>query len=116
VDFSKDGGWVTYVAYPERSLWRSKIDGSHRIQLTLSPMRVFLPRWSPDGRRIAFAATLPGQRWQIYVISAEGGRPEQMTDGKGDYGDVGWSPDGDSLLFGGWAETQRRRCKSVCWI
>ena len=34
VNFSRDGKWVTYVAYPEGTLWRSKVDGSERLQLT----------------------------------------------------------------------------------
>jgi serine/threonine protein kinase len=35
--FSKDGQWVAYVSYPEGTLWRSKIDGSERLQLTYPP-------------------------------------------------------------------------------
>ena len=34
VNFSRDGRWVTYVAYPDGTLWRSKVDSSERIQLT----------------------------------------------------------------------------------
>ena len=56
VDFSRDGQWVTYVTYPEGSLWRSKADGSERLQLTFPPMQVFLPRWSPDQKQIVFSA------------------------------------------------------------
>lgn len=100
LDFSKDGNWATYVAYPEGTLWRSKVDGSQRLQLTFPPMRVFLPRWSPDGKRIAFAGATPGRRWRIFLISAEGGQPEQMSNGEGDELDVGWSGDGKSLVFG----------------
>jgi dipeptidyl aminopeptidase/acylaminoacyl peptidase len=63
-------------------------------------MKAFLPRWSPDARKIAFAATLPRRRSHVYVVSAEGGRPEQVTHGEGNEGDVDWSPDGTSLVFG----------------
>src|SRR5438874_8167939 len=52
VNFSRDANWVTYVANPERTLWRSKVDGSERLQLTFTPMLTFMPRWSPDGRYI----------------------------------------------------------------
>ena len=41
VDFSKDGQWVAYVTYPEGNLWRSKADGSERLQLTFAHMQVF---------------------------------------------------------------------------
>lgn len=54
VDFSRDGKWVAYVSYPEGTLWRSRIDGSERLQLTVAPMEVTVPRWSPDGSQIAF--------------------------------------------------------------
>ena len=64
-DFSRDGRWVTYVAYPEGTLWRSRIDGSEKLQLTFPPTKVFLPRWSPDGKEIAFSATVPGRPWSI---------------------------------------------------
>jgi len=65
VEFSKDGQWVAYVSYPEGSLWRSKPDGSERLQLTFSPMQVFLPRWSPDQKQIVFQATLHGRRGPV---------------------------------------------------
>ena len=42
VAFSRDGQWVTYVSYPENTLWRSKPDGSARLQLSYPPMRTAL--------------------------------------------------------------------------
>ncbi len=99
VDFSRDGVWVTYVSIPGWTLWRSRLDGSQRLQLTFPPMLAYQPRWSPDGRRIAFEAQLPGRPWKIYVVSAEGGSAQQMTAGERNDGDVYWSPDGSSLIF-----------------
>ena len=57
--FSRDGEWMAYVQYPEDILWRSRVDGSERRQLTQPPLRVLLPRWSPDGSRIAFMGRIP---------------------------------------------------------
>jgi len=81
VDFSRDGQWATYVAFPERTLWRSRVDGSERLQLTLPPMRVSLPRWSPDGKRIAFAGEVVGKPVKIYIVSEDGGTAKQAIPG-----------------------------------
>jgi Tol biopolymer transport system component len=97
VDFSRDGQWMTYVADPEGTLWRSKLDGSERLQLTFPPLTAYLPRWSPDGKRIAFQARAPGKPPVMYLISFEGGSPEQIGTG---VGDVGWMADGESLVSG----------------
>jgi eukaryotic-like serine/threonine-protein kinase len=100
VDFSKDGQWVTYTMYPEGSLWRSKADGSERLQLTYPPMIAGLPRWSPDRKQIAFGGTeRPGGGQKIYVISADGGAAQQLHPADQNQGDPNWSPDGNSLVF-----------------
>jgi Tol biopolymer transport system component/DNA-binding winged helix-turn-helix (wHTH) protein len=106
VNVSKDDQWVAYVSYPEGVLWRSKVDGSQRLQLTSLPMQAWLPRWSPDGKRIAFTAEVPGQPHRIYVVSADGGRPSQLTARNHYETDANWSPDQNSLVFGGvpWLE------------
>ena len=101
VDVSKDGQWVAYVSYPEGVLWRSRVDGSQRLQLTSLPMQASLPRWSPDGKRIAFSAVVPGGPDKIHVVAADGGRPEQLTAGNHYETDPNWSPDQNSLVFGG---------------
>jgi len=100
IDYSSDGKRITYVSYPDRTLWRSNLDGSHRSQLTFPPLQVIQPRWSPDGSRIAFQAQEPGKQFQVYVVSADGGSPEQPMPGDGSNDDPNWSADGGSLLFG----------------
>ena len=100
LDFSRDGQWVTYTSYPEGSLWRSKADGSERLQLTFPPMQALLPRWSPDEKQIAFTAKLPSKRAKNYLVSAEGGAPQPLLPGEQEEGDPNWSPDGTSLSSG----------------
>ena len=99
-DFSRDGQWVTYVTFPENTLWRSKADGSERLQLTYPPMEAELPRWSPDGTRIVFTGLRPGKARKIYLISAAGGNAQELMQEERTEADPTWSPDGNSLSFG----------------
>jgi eukaryotic-like serine/threonine-protein kinase len=101
VDFSPDGQRIAYVTYPDGILWACKVDGSDRHQLTFASMETGIPRWSPDGARIAFMGHQPGKRWNIYLISAAGGQPEELLSGDTDLSDPNWSPDGNSIVFGG---------------
>ena len=98
--FSKDGQWVAYTSYPDGMLWRSKVDGTERLQLTPSSMGGQQPQWSPDGKQIAFTANLPGKPSHVYIVSADGGALEEVSHGDRDEKFPTWSPDGDSLFFG----------------
>jgi Tol biopolymer transport system component len=100
LDFSRDGQWVTYVSYPDQALWRSRVDGSDRLQLTYSPVFAGLPRWSPDGTQIAYIDAQPGQPWKAFLISGQGGTPQEMLSETHTQADATWSPDGKKLAFG----------------
>jgi serine/threonine protein kinase/Tol biopolymer transport system component len=102
VAFSRDGQWVAYVSYPGGTLWRSKADGSERMQLTYPPNYAMLPRWSPDGKEIVFSENIADKPSRIYEISPEGGIPRQlMPDDLQPQWDPNWSPDGSKIVFGG---------------
>src|SRR5208282_1630426 len=60
VSFSRDGQWVAYTTYPEYSIWRSRIDGSDKLQLTRPPFELDHPVWSADGKKILFEGFDPG--------------------------------------------------------
>jgi Tol biopolymer transport system component/DNA-binding winged helix-turn-helix (wHTH) protein len=98
--YSNDGQWITYVTFPEQSLWRSRPDGTERQQLTWPPMNAQNPHWSPDGREIAFSAHLPGKTSKTFIIAAEGGKPRELTLSECPELDANWSPDGTHLIFG----------------
>jgi eukaryotic-like serine/threonine-protein kinase len=99
--FSPDGSWVAYVTVPDGSLWKSRIDGSDRLQLTRPPMIAELPVWSPDGLQIAFNSLLFGKGWKAKVISANGGVPEDLLPSGSTAVDFNWSPNGSELIFSG---------------
>jgi eukaryotic-like serine/threonine-protein kinase len=90
--FSRDGMWVAYTSFPDNLLWRSRSDGTERMQLTYPPMIAFFPFISPDGSKISFTT----QDRQISVIDINGGQPQLIT-GKNFIGG-NWSPDGKSLV------------------
>ena len=100
LSFSRDGQWVAYASYPDGILWRSRVDGSEKIQLSFPPMRAGGPRWAPDGKQIAFIAVLPGGVMNIYLIPSGGGSAEHLLPSDRGQMDVDWSPDGKSLVFG----------------
>jgi Tol biopolymer transport system component/DNA-binding winged helix-turn-helix (wHTH) protein len=99
VAFSKDGQWIAYVTAPDDILWRSRPDGSQRLQLTSPPMRASQPRWSPDGSRIVFGGGPAGHASRVYLVPSSGGAPEPVTDSPSIDSNASWSTDGNSIVF-----------------
>src|SRR3954453_2683418 len=71
-------------------------DGPPR-QLTRGPVRDGNPRWSPDGRRIAFTSNRGGGAPQIWLLPLAGGDPLQLTAPHHGAGTPVWSPDGTRI-------------------
>jgi len=100
LSFSPDKQWIAYVTYPEAILWRSRADGSQKLQLTSSvPQIAFLPRWSPDGEQIVFSGENPGRGASLYLISAEGGTPRSLPVAKNNVIGATWMSDGSAISF-----------------
>ena len=102
VAFSPDGRQAAYVSYPDLNLWKMNADGTGKRQLTFGDSKAAMPRWSPDGRRIAFMGATAGKNdiSKIGIIPADGGPPEQPVTWPGWQGIPTWTADGTGLIFG----------------
>jgi DNA-binding winged helix-turn-helix (wHTH) protein/Tol biopolymer transport system component len=100
VVFSRDQKWMAWVSQEQSALWRSRVDGTERIQLTSNPEEVFMMNWSPDGKQLVFMAREPGKRWQIEVIDADGGNLRALFPEDRNQADPDWSSDGKDIVFG----------------
>jgi len=98
IDFSRDGEWIAYVEFPKGTLWRSRLDGSERLQLTFPPVEAMVPHWSPDGKRIVYFGVEAGKRPRVYIVSANGGTPAPISPQGGEL-NPGWSPEGTAIMF-----------------
>ena len=96
--WSPDGRWIAYVEtveYEESHVWKIPASGGEARQLTVGRFfRRGPPRWSPDGASIVLAREdrAEGVAYDLYVISAEGGAGEQLTDDPGVDRDPCWAP------------------------
>lgn len=111
VDFTRDGKWLAYVE--ENRLWKSRGDGSEKVQLTFPPLQVDFPRWSPDAKWIAVMGREPGRPWKARVVSADGGPCRPLTSTGEDEGVATWSADGSRLAFGGLVNPATRKPGSL---
>jgi len=100
--FTRDGQWVAYVLYPQGTLWRSKVDGSQKQQLTYPPRYAMLPRWSADGKAIVYYEAPDNGPAKMFEVSVDGGTPQALLpdDSKSEQ-DPNPSSDGAKVMFGG---------------
>ena len=89
---SPDRKWMVYSDYPRSYLWRCKLDGSEKLQLTDTLAQ--MPTWSPDSKWIAYSD------WkELYRVSVDSGAPEKLTSEGFTEVLPSWSPDGKSIYF-----------------
>src|SRR6201984_797977 len=104
-EVSPDGKWVAYiVATPDldanrnaTNLWMAPVAGGDAIQLTRTGKHT-TPKWSPDGRSIAFLSARSGDS-QVYLLSMDGGEAHPLTKLSTGADLVKWSPDGKTIAF-----------------
>jgi dipeptidyl aminopeptidase/acylaminoacyl peptidase len=99
---SPDGAWVAYSVgvvdsakdKSDSDVWMTSWDGSQTIRLTSSPESESAPRWSPDGRYLAFlSGRQEGKGAQLWLLDRRGGEAQRVTQVRGGISDYAWSPD-----------------------
>lgn len=107
---SPDGKWVAYTVRSSDSkedqvdtdVYMAPVDrsaGSEAIRLTASPKSESSPRWSPDGRYLAFLSEREGDKSQVWLLDRRGGEAVKLTDVKSGVEDLAWAPDGKRLAL-----------------
>jgi dipeptidyl aminopeptidase/acylaminoacyl peptidase len=106
---SPDGLWVAYVVSTvdvkedksNAHLWMASIDGKNDRQITFSQDSENSPRWSLDGKYLAFTSSRPGpaKGSQVWLLDRNGGEAYQLTDTKGRLQGFEWSPDSKRLAL-----------------
>jgi len=82
------------------NIWISDVRTSRSHQFTHGDHVDILPVWSPDGKYIAFLSNRKDEnQFQIFIIPFRGGESRPVTQLKGQFGGIAWSPDSRKLLF-----------------
>ena len=116
ISYSKDGQWIAFVNAADRSLWRSRSDGTDRRQLT-PPVKptddTELPSWSPDGLTIAYTTVTSGSPWRIFLVGRDGNnRRELIPGGENNQGAPTWTPNGEKIVY---ADVMCQET-DTCWL
>jgi dipeptidyl aminopeptidase/acylaminoacyl peptidase len=103
-----DGKWIAYtVTSIDReadkrlsSIWMVNWDGTQSVRLTFGPQSDSSPRWSADGRYLAFLSSRPPDgKTQVWLLDRRGGEARQLTNVKESLSGYAWSPNGKKLVL-----------------
>lgn len=105
---SPDGKWIAFAYQPQDNLNRSQIGllpvagGEVRFLTGASGVQDYQPRWSPDGRQLAFISTRGDDEpvWRrLYLVDVASGDLRHLESGQGDVQSYAWAPDGQQLAL-----------------
>jgi dipeptidyl aminopeptidase/acylaminoacyl peptidase len=104
--FSPDGTKIAFVVNEPRTeekrqhhIWIYEKEKNASRQLTYSTKSEGSPRWSPDGKLLAFLSNRDGDEQQIYILRMDGGEASALTKGKANVSELKWAPDGKTIAF-----------------
>lgn len=105
---SPDGAWVAYSVSAidsakdksDSDVWMTSWDGTQTVRLTSSPESEGSPRWSSDGRYLAFlSGRQEGKGAQLWLLDRRGGEAQRVSQVRGGISDYAWSPDSKRVVL-----------------
>src|SRR5712692_2370483 len=106
-ELSPDGQWVAYAVRTrmlkedenEQRLWMVSTRGGDAIPLTAEGVSSAHPRWSPDGKYLAFTSARNAGKNQVWLLDRRGGEAQKLTEVAQGVSDFEWSPDSTRLAL-----------------
>ncbi len=104
---SPDAQWVAYTVDKsslktdknESRIWMISASGGEPLAMTAEGVSSSHPRWSPDGKFLAFLSERKGGQTQVWLLNRLGGEAQQLTDTPQDVEDFAWAPDGRLMVL-----------------
>jgi dipeptidyl aminopeptidase/acylaminoacyl peptidase len=104
---SPEGSWVAYTVATRdlkedktaTQIWMVSTSGGEAVPMTQKTASSSHPRWSPDGKYLAFLSARDEGKSQVWTLNRNGGEAQQVTETIQDVDDFEWSPVGDKLVL-----------------
>jgi dipeptidyl aminopeptidase/acylaminoacyl peptidase len=104
---SADGAWVAYTVETaslktdksHSQIWIAPSAGGETVAMTVEDETSTHPRWSLDGKYLAFLSSRNEGKTQVYLLNRQGGEAQKLTDTVQDVDDFVWSPDSKKMVL-----------------